>query len=334
MAQEWDSTGRLQEGFSALVGSISQIVWLSEEGGRWTWSSSKWEAYTGLSDDMSRGQGWLAAIPAKEREEVAAAWQDAPLKGTLDVEHGLIRGADGETRWFRTQATPLSARPGYVREWIGTCTDVHEIRQAERREDLLHTEFRRRNLDVIALMRLILRQLPKTDGSVEDFALRLESRLDALARAQAIVSCRLGMTVDLEQIVMGEAMLHMAHESGQIQVTGPAIPLLGKAASTFGLIVHELMEASVIYGALSRPEGRVSIIWHVDSGDLLRFKWLETSLDTPDGLSLHYGSCRELIEHMLADEWGSAASLDVGQSGVQHTITLPLKAGVIGALPK
>lgn len=81
MAQGWEGTSRLTEAFSALVGNISQIVWLSEEGGLWTWANPSWEAYTGLNDDMSRGRGWIGAIPTNERGWAMEAWQNAPSKG-------------------------------------------------------------------------------------------------------------------------------------------------------------------------------------------------------------------------------------------------------------
>ncbi|MGI4943454.1 MAG: HWE histidine kinase domain-containing protein [Janthinobacterium lividum] len=332
MAQEWEDTSRLTEAFAALVGSISQIVWLSEEGGQWTWANPSWRAYTGLDDDMSRGRGWIGAIPADEREWAMEAWQNAPSRGVLDLEHGLIHQPSGETRRFHTHGMLLPPRPGRVREWLGTSIEVHGTRQARRQDDLLNTDLRRRILDVIVLVRLVLRQLPKADGSAEEFASRFEGRLDSLARMQAATASRPGATLDLDQIVIEETMLHMAHENGQIQAAGPAIPFLSKAASTFGLVMHELLENSVINGALSRPEGSVAMTWIVDPGDLLRFEWLETGLGARDGSPSHRGLDQKPIERMLADTLGGTASFDVGQNSIRFTVILPLKAGVVRAL--
>lgn len=254
------------------------------------------------------------------------------VKGVLDLEHGLIHQPSGETRQFHTHGMLLPPRPGRISEWLGTSTEVHGTRQAGRQDDLLNTDLRRRVLDIIALVRLVLRQLPKADGSAEEFAWRFESRLDSLARMQAVMASRTGATLDLDQIVIEETMLHMAHESGQIQAAGPAIPFLGKAASTFGLVVHELLENSVINGALSRLEGSVAMTWSVDPGNLLRFEWLKTGLGTRNGPLPHRGLDQKPIERMLADKLGGTASFDVGQNSIRCTVILPLKAGAVRAL--
>ncbi len=308
------------------------MVWLSEDGGQWIWSSPNWEAYTGLSDDQRQGQGWVTAIPIGEREEVMAAWRKTLSTEVLDLEHGLIHQVDGKVRRVHTHGTPLPSRPGHVRKWLGTCIEVHGTKQVEQQVDLPDTEVRRRILDVFALVRMVSRQLPKAEGLVEEFASRFESRLDSLARTQTAVASRPGTMLDLEQIVAEGTMLHMVHGSGQIQAAGPSVPFFGKAASIFGLVVHELLENSVMYGALSRSEGRVSMTWRVDSGDLLRFEWLEIDPGVFFESPPHGGLDQKIIKRMVVDELGGMASFNVGQGSTRCSLTLPFKAGAIKAL--
>ena len=274
----------------------------------------------------------MTAIPTGEREEVMAAWRNALSTGVLDLEHGLIHQTDGEVRRVHTHGTPLPSRPGHVREWLGTCIEVHGTRQVGQQVDLPDTEVWRRILDVIALVRMVSRQLPKADGFVEEFALRFESRLDSLARTQTAAASRPGAMLDLEQIVTEETMLHMVHESEQIQAAGPSVPFFGKAASISGLVVHELLEYSVKYCALSRSEGHVSMTWCVDSDDLLRFEWLETDSGVLHELPPHGGLSQKMINRIVADELGGMASFSVGQGSLRCTLTLPFKAGIVKTL--
>ncbi len=46
------------------------------------------------------------------------------------------------------------------------------------------------------------------------------------------------------------------------------------ASTSFALLLHEFATNSVKYGALSDPQGRISIKWLLD-GDMLEFVWLE-----------------------------------------------------------
>lgn len=322
---------RLQRRFAALTESIPQIVWLAGDDGHWTWSSPRWTACTGLSASASRGRGWIAAIAPDDRGLVDAAWQAAPSRGRIDVNHGLIFIPNGEIRLFHTHSTPLPTVAGQPREWLGTCTDATETRQIEQSEDWMLAELRHRTADVLALVRLALRQVPNAGKSVEDFALHLEGRLNAVARTQATLARRPGAGLDLEQLIAEEGLVRAAHEGGQIHTHGPAILLLGRAASMFGLVVHELMENSVQYGALSTPAGCITMTWRVDAGDLLRFEWLETGYVLPDE-PRHRGFGTDLIERILSQELGGTASLDFGQGGVRCVIVLPLTPGGITAL--
>jgi PAS domain-containing protein len=53
-----DSEARLR----SLLEGIPQLVWRAVGRGERTWSGSQWSAYTGLSDEASRGRGWLEAL--------------------------------------------------------------------------------------------------------------------------------------------------------------------------------------------------------------------------------------------------------------------------------
>src|SRR5690606_38525481 len=59
------------------------------------------------------------------------AWQKARAAGSsLSVELRL-RGANGTYRWHLCRAEPQLGPTGAVERWIGTCTDVHTVREAE-----------------------------------------------------------------------------------------------------------------------------------------------------------------------------------------------------------
>ena len=322
---------RLKRHIAALIEGLPQLVWLSADGGQWTWSSPHWTSYTGLDARASRGLGWYDAVHPDDRAQVQAAWEVAITRGVLDVEHRLFDRDGGEARWFRTHGTPVSADPGQPREWLGTCTDVHQTRWLEERERLLSAEMRQRVRDSLALTRLVARRTAKTSATAEEFASHLEGRLDAIARAQLFAADNPEAGVDLERLVTEEALAHAAMLDGQLRIDGPAFILSAKAAGWFGLALHELMANAVKYGALSVPGGWVDVSWRVEgawSGKVLRFEWREGGMPPAQEPPSRRGFGTELIERTLERELGGSASLGFGHDGARCTILLPLVAGV------
>ena len=51
-------------------------------------------------------------------------------RSQYEIEY-RIRGADGNYRYFQVRGVPLLNEDGSIREWIGTCTDIHDRKQAE-----------------------------------------------------------------------------------------------------------------------------------------------------------------------------------------------------------
>ena len=67
--------------------------------------------------------------------------------------------------------------------------------------------------------------------------------------------------------------------SGQrIRIEGPAINVTPQTAVTLALSLHELATNAVKYGALSGPQGTVSLGWAIESGEtdaMVRLSWTE-----------------------------------------------------------
>ena len=65
----------------------------------------------------------------------------------------------------------------------------------------------------------------------------------------------------------------------QVSIEGPAVLLKPEAAQALGLALHELANNAKKFGALSVPEGQVSVRWSrlpQPDGDSVDLKWVET----------------------------------------------------------
>ena len=306
-----------------LTERLPQLTWTSHDSGRWTWASPRWAAYTGLDTDRSQDYLWLAAVHPDDRKNFLAAWGEADLSGVLDVEHRLLNpDHPGEARWFHTHAVPLPEIPGQEREWLGTCTDVHDAKLQERRVEALQDASRRQVSDVLTLIRSMTRRTIRDDALTEGTAAHLDSRLEAIARTQLMLSNR-DARVEVAELVSDGLLAYAAQEGDRVLIAGPALFLRGFTAELLGLMLHELAMNAVEHGALSTPDGRIEVAWHVD-GDLFRFEWVETGVPMPDPATRRKGFGTELIESTLKLGLGAMTALVFGPHGIRCAVALPM----------
>ncbi|MDF5738756.1 MULTISPECIES: PAS domain S-box protein [unclassified Nostoc] len=134
---------RSEERFRSLVTASSQIVWVTTPGGLAVSSEmSTWLAYTGQSADEIVGWGWLDSIYPDDRTHTALAWSNAVANQSLFQTEYRLRAKDGTYRYFSVCGTPVLEADGSLREWIGTCTDIHDRKQAEAEKEYFEQRYR------------------------------------------------------------------------------------------------------------------------------------------------------------------------------------------------
>ncbi|MEH2081476.1 MAG: PAS domain S-box protein [Nostoc sp.] len=123
---------RLKERYRSLVTATSQIVWgATPEGLGISSEMLTWMAYTGQSKAEVEGWGWIDPIHPDDRARSTEVWNAAVAnRGIYQTEYRL-RGKDGTYRYFSVCGAPVLEENGSIREWIGTCTDIHDRKQAE-----------------------------------------------------------------------------------------------------------------------------------------------------------------------------------------------------------
>jgi PAS domain S-box-containing protein len=128
--------------YRSFVQASAQVVWTTDAHGQVNLEIPSWQSFTGQSAEQARGFGWMEAIDPADRDRVAAAWAKAfESSGIYEVEYRL-RVRDGSWRDILARGVPIFGVDGRIREYVGTCIDITDRKQAEKRlrdsEDRLH----------------------------------------------------------------------------------------------------------------------------------------------------------------------------------------------------
>ena len=120
-----------------LVEGVPQLLWRSTDLGHWTWANAQWMTFTGQSQKECLDRGWLDAVHPDDRVTTLEAWEQARPHGQLDVEFRVRRASDGAYLWHRTRSNPVRDAGGRIIEWLGSTTDVDELKALQQRQTQL-----------------------------------------------------------------------------------------------------------------------------------------------------------------------------------------------------
>jgi two-component sensor histidine kinase len=204
-------------------------------------------------------------------------------------------------------------------------------RHAEEQQRILLRELNHRMKNSFAAVRSIAAQTLSHAGDPEDFQRAFDGRLDALSRASTLLTAGNWQVTDLRSLI--EATLEPFRTEDNLRLRGPHVRLASEATLTLGLVLHELATNAAKYGAFSVAEGRVEIVWAVQSeadSPRLILDWTEHG-GPPVQEPVRRGFGRSLIERSVAYELGGSAELTFASAGVRCHIEVPLGAGAADA---
>jgi PAS domain S-box-containing protein len=316
----------------SLVEGIPQMVFRSNGHGERYWGSPQWVDYTALSLEESVGLGWLDAVHPDDREATMAAWDGSETKAEVYAEHRIRHAATGQYRWHQTRATPLRDEQARIVEWLGTSTDVEEIRSLYRHQQTLLAELQHRVRNTLAVVRSITRRTAESSDSVDEMAAHLQGRLDAFSRVQAVVTRNPEAGIDLASMVEDELLAHAAREGERLMIEGDDISLKSRPAESLSLAIHELATNAVKYGALSQEEGRLAVRWSrgtPDGEERLKLVWEESEVDMSGSNPDRAGFGLELLQRTLPYDLRAETEVEFRADGLCFTLDMPVGPNVL-----
>ncbi len=327
-----DALRKSEERQRALIEGVPQLVWQADVTGYCTWTSPQWTSYTGQSLEDSRGWGWLDLVHPDDREAVRATWLQALDQGSFEADYRIHGHGTGTYRWFQNRATPISDGSGQIVEWLGTSTDVDELRRLQERQNVLVAELQHRTRNLMGVVRSTADKTARASADLADFRNRFGERLEALSRVQGLLS-RLNDhdRVTFDELIETE-LAAMGNGSDRVRLVGPkGVRLRSSMVQTLAMALHELATNAIKYGALGQEDAGLVVTWSLadDEGTnetRLDIDWRETGVTMPASGAKPSGGGqgRELIEKALPYQLSAKTSYALEADGVHCTISIPV----------
>lgn len=130
-----------------IMDSMPQKIFTAKPNGDVEYFNPQWMKFCGLSFEQIRDWGWTQFVHPDDIEENVRLWRHSVATGELFQAEHRFRRADGEYRWHMSRAVPMHDAEGRIIMWIGSNTDIHDVKEAQKRA-VKYSEQMRRLADV------------------------------------------------------------------------------------------------------------------------------------------------------------------------------------------
>jgi two-component sensor histidine kinase len=191
-------------------------------------------------------------------------------------------------------------------------------------ESIRVLELRHRIKNLLGIAQAVANQTLRSGRSIEEARHALNGRLGAMGEAVDML-LQSGWTAAGLRDLIGRAL---AEEDGRVSLDGPDLVLGADAVMALTLVFHELESNSIKYGALSVPEGRVTVAWSVTGTDRdarLALSWSER--DGPEcAPPCRRGFGSQMVAKLVGGRLKGKVEADYPPEGIKWRLTAPMAA--------
>ena len=234
-----------------------------------------------------------------------------------------VKQLDGSWRWLSAWGLVEFEGDGAERKPVaiaGASRDLTEQKRAEDLQRLLFNELNHRVKNTFATIQAINAQTLRSAQDLPSAKQALDHRIRALAEAHDLLTSRSWTGASLNDLV---GRIVEAFAPAQVTMfAGEPVDISPRHALALSLALHELATNATKYGALSHPDGRVSLKWQVRERTL-HLDWEESGgPDVVPPTKKGFGS--RLLEQLVAGDLGGNTTLSYDVTGVRCNISVAI----------
>jgi PAS domain S-box-containing protein len=231
---------------------------------------------------------------------------------------------DGREVWLEEMARAEFDAEGNCVRIKGLTRDITRRKQGEERRNLLVAELDHRVKNVLARVGAVVRHTRRRCGTVDDFVKALDGRIQSIAAAHALLSQSRWSGVSLTELIRHQLAPYTT--DANITISGPDVTLTSAETQAVAMVIHELATNAAKHGALSTPDGRVSVSWDrtgAGAAAILTITWRELGSE-PIAALARSGYGLSLIRDLIPHELGGTVDLKFPPEGACCKIEIPV----------
>ncbi len=316
-----------QARYHVLTEAMPQMVWSTRPDGFHDYYNDQWYSFTGVPNGSTDGEAWKGMFHPDDQERAWATWRHSLETGEpYEIEYRL-RHHSGDYRWTLGRALPVRDSGGSIVRWIGTCTDIHDAKQAAEQNEILTRELAHRIKNIFAVIAGLIGLSARDEPEAKGFAGRLTDRILALGRAHEFArphsdESRPPFDRTTLAAMLGDLMQpYQLANRARVLIDGVDVAVDDQAATPIALVFHELATNAAKYGALSRDDGTVDIAIEADE-DAVIIRWTEHGGPAVTGAPVRAGFGSRLTELSVRQQLGGQIERDWRVEGLAVTLHL------------
>lgn len=170
-----------------LANAMSQLVWIAEPDGKVRYFNDRIAEYTGMEKLPDGSWSWVGLIHPDDLPSTANDWGKVLANGTLFVKEHRLQMKGTAYRWHLSRIIPYKDEQGNISKWIGTATDIDELKQLSfRKDDFLSVashELRTPITSIKAYSQLLVNTYrDSNDDFLKNALVKLETQADKMTK--------------------------------------------------------------------------------------------------------------------------------------------------------
>ncbi len=312
--------------YRLLADNSSDMIARHEPGGRLRFVSPACHSILGVRPDALVGRDPYERVHPDDLPSVRRAHESLMAGADARTLTYRMRRAGGDYVWLESTSTAVRDADHPPSEIVSVSRDITERRRAEERLTLLNRELAHRVKNNLAALQVLCDQTLRTSPDPVAFSEAFRGRVHAMARMQDLLRETMDRPILLSSLVSRSLEGYLAGTPTPVElVKGADVLLPPRAASVLHMALHELATNAIKHGALSRPEGRVRLLWRLEPEGDLHLEWVERGgphVSEP----ARYGFGGELITGGVRFELAGKTEWRFEPAGVRCSIAIPARS--------